>query len=317
MIFLIIILTCNCKKQDNNEIETPVITTKIASNIMEKGSSSGGTIVIDDFSSITSLGVCWDTTQEPTIATNRTDDKIYFKDYTSYLSGLKANTTYYVRAYAIINTETTYGNSVSFKTLPSSGQIFFDIDGNKYHGVTIGTQIWSAENLNVTRYKNGDSIINVTDGEQWQYLTTGAFCDYDNNTENSQVYGRLYNFYTIADSREICPDDWHVATKEEWNILIDFLGVNATYFLSDTGTIHWEIPNAEVTNETGFTALPGGDRAPNANFYEIGVGGYWWTSTTFNDEKAYYFRIKSGRDGIEELEYYKNMGQSIRCIKDK
>jgi len=196
-----------------------------------------------------------------------------------------------------------------------------DIDGNVYHTVTIGTQVWMVENLKVTHYRNGDSIPNVTNNFQWNNILTGAYRDYDDKPSNNITYGRLYNFYTIIDSRQLCPAGWHVPTDAEWRILRElFGGINAGGSLKEAGTDHWLNPNTGATNVSGFTALPGGlfEIIPDNKFKDIEVRGIWWSSTEI---KPYYaafwamlyndpFMASSNEGRIE------NTGLSIRCLKD-
>ncbi len=204
--------------------------------------------------------------------------------------------------------------------LPNCGTVT-DIDGNVYNTITIGTQCWMKENLKVTHYRNGSSIPNVTDSVLWGNLTTGAYCIYNNEVNNSTTYGRLYNWYAVADSRNIAPSGWHVPTNGEWQILIDYLGDKplAGGKLKETGTTHWQSPNTGATNESGFTALPGGCRSDYNyySFYGIGICGVWWSSSgvediTACDASVSYNLNAAGRDCIALKRY----GLSIRCIKD-
>jgi uncharacterized protein (TIGR02145 family) len=121
--------------------------------------------------------------------------------------------------------------------------IITDIDGNTYHKITLGSQVWMLENLNVTHYNNGDSIPNVTDSATWVNLESGAYCNYHNFPENAITYGRLYNWYAVNDSRDLCPTGWHVATEDDWNLLTDYLGGEdaAGGKLKEHGSYHWQI----------------------------------------------------------------------------
>jgi uncharacterized protein (TIGR02145 family) len=169
-----------------------------------------------------------------------------------------------------------------------------DTDGNVYHTVTIGTQTWMAENLKVTKYRNGDTIPNVTDTTEWYNLSTGAYCDYENTASNSSVYGKLYNWYALADSRNIAPAGWHVASDAEWTTLTTFLGGEVGGKLKEKGTAHWLSPNEGATNETGFTALPAGCRGSVGYFYYLGSYAYFWSSTEYNGSYAWLRVLYSG-----------------------
>jgi uncharacterized protein (TIGR02145 family) len=156
-----------------------------------------------------------------------------------------------------------------------------DFDGNVYKTITIGskgsksTQTWMAENLKVTHYQNGDPIPYVTD-TTWMNLSTGAYCNYNYTSANSTTYGHMYNLFSIIDGRNIAPTGWHVASADEWNSMINFLGGAsiAGGKLKETGTTHWKLPNAGATNSSGFTAIPGGGGNDGGGFLveQSGIG---------------------------------------------
>ena len=110
-------------------------------------------------------------------------------------------------------------DSITFTAPSPLAGTFQDIDGNIYHTVTIGTQTWMLENLKTTKFRNGESIPNVTDNAAWAGLTSAAWCDYDNSASNGNIFGHLYNWYAATDSRNIAPAGWHVPTLAEWDIL--------------------------------------------------------------------------------------------------
>ena len=195
-----------------------------------------------------------------------------------------------------------------------------DIDGNVYHFVTIGTQVWMVENLNVTHYRNGDTICNYTNNYDWNNTLNGAYRDYDDNQANGKIYGKLYNFSVITDPRNLCPPGWHVPSDAEWRILREYLGgFNAGGSLKETGTAHWRIPNSGATNSSGFTALPGGIYSGGRSvFTEIEASGYWWSSTAIKPyHAAFWFMVYSGNyiTSVGEGTFVYN-GLSIRCLKD-
>jgi uncharacterized protein (TIGR02145 family) len=211
----------------------------------------------------------------------------------------------------------TSSKSIIFNFIPCR-----DEDNNLYSIVEIGTQVWMAENLKTTKYNDGIIIPLVTDNTAWSILTTPGYCWY-NNDENShkQYYGALYNWYAV-NTGKLCPDGWHVPTDAEWIILITYLGGESVAGgkLKENTTWWWQPPNAGATNETGFTALPGGYR-PDDNggiFTYIGIGGSWWCSTEISSSWAHSLTIFESSGGVE---YYqsgssKGWGLSIRCIKD-
>jgi uncharacterized protein (TIGR02145 family) len=197
-----------------------------------------------------------------------------------------------------------------------------DIDGNVYSTVTIGTQTWMAENMKTTHYRNGDPIPNVTDNDQWGNLYSGAYCWYDNDLANKDIYGAFYNGYSVKDSRNIAPAGWHIASKEEWVTLINYLDGEsiAGGKMKETGTAHWISPNSDATNKSGFNALPGGYRQRGTGiFLYKGVNAYFVTSTEeFNSgyDSSWHIMLFNQSARCSPTYAEKTFGFSVRCIKD-
>jgi uncharacterized protein (TIGR02145 family) len=193
-----------------------------------------------------------------------------------------------------------------------------DIDGNIYHAVTIGTQVWMLEDLKTTHYRNGDPIPDVTDNTHWENLSSGAFCAYENDAEIGDTYGLLYNWYAINDERNIAPYGWHIPSNEEWLVLANYLGGAsiAGGKLKESGTLHWLSPNKGATNESGFTALPAGCRMANGSFVSINVSGRWWRKDEFTAESGVSWYMAYSHDLLGWAFYLKQYGFSVRCIKD-
>jgi uncharacterized protein (TIGR02145 family) len=191
-----------------------------------------------------------------------------------------------------------------------------DNDGNYYNTVKIGDQIWMAENLRTTNYNDGTAIPYVTDTVDWSNLTTDAYCWFANNTVYKDTYGALYNWYTV-NTGKLCPAGWHVPTDAEWTVLTDYLGGESVAGgkMKETGTAHWYSPN-NATNESGFTALPGGFRPNNGYFQDIRYNGRWWSSTENSGTNAWYRNINNS--GVDVYRNYENKksGYSVRCLKD-
>ena len=190
--------------------------------------------------------------------------------------------------------------------------------------VSIGSQIWMTKNLNVSRYRNGDPIPQVTNITQWASLTTGAWCYYDNDPANGRIYGKLYNWYAVNDPRGLTPIGWHVASDAEWTTLTAFLGfadvaggkMKATGTL-EAGTSLWKSPNASATHSSGFSALPGGYIADNGSgSFLINRYGYLWSTTEFGSLRAIARILNYTNGSITTLEFFKDNGFSVRCIKD-
>ncbi len=201
-----------------------------------------------------------------------------------------------------------------------------DIDGNVYKTVKIGSQWWMAENLKVTHYRNGNPIPCVTDATEWANLTTGAYCNYNNEvakTSDSRngydvaTYGRLYNWYAVNDNRIIAPTGWHVPTDAEWQELIDYLGGDAVAGgnMKEEETIHWVSPNTGATNGSGFTALPGGCRNSGGDFLGMGYFADFWSSTEYNTDCARSRYLHCSNAEVRRDYYDKLYGYSVRCVK--
>ena len=192
-------------------------------------------------------------------------------------------------------------------------------NGETYNWVRIGDQIWMAENLKSTQYVNGDPIPLVTDNEEWTGLTTGAYCYYENDSEtNAEIYGAFYNWFAVTDNRNVCPSGWHVPTPFEWATLINYLGGDSVAGgkLKEAGFDYWEVPNHGATNESGFTALPGGFRNYDGTFFGLGSYGNWWSSSETSSVYAYSPELTHDSETITGYGMNKKLGISIRCIKD-
>jgi len=193
-----------------------------------------------------------------------------------------------------------------------------DIEGNVFKTMKIGNQVWMAENLKVTHYRNGDPIPQITDDSQWYDLTSGAYCDYENDTSKVEVYGRLYNWPAVNDSRKIAPLGWHTPSDGEWQTLIDYLEGDqvAGGKMKETGTECWTEPNTGATNESGFSALPGGFRDAYGNFNSMGGSAWFWTATASSDNAAWYWMLSYSQANAVHDPYTKRCAYSVRCIKD-
>jgi len=183
--------------------------------------------------------------------------------------------------------------------------------------VQIGTQIWSARNLDVTKYANGDIIPEITDETEWAAATGGAWCYYNNDSSQGQIYGKLYNGYAVNDPRGLAPSGWHIATDLEWGILSTYLGGNlvAGGKMKEGGTAHWNSPNAGATNTSGFTALPGGNRNVFAQFLGINQSGNWWSSTPYNTESNWNYKIFYNGPTLNRYQGAPIDGFSVRLVK--
>ncbi|MDD3875859.1 MAG: FISUMP domain-containing protein [Bacteroidales bacterium] len=280
------------------------VVTGTASNIQQTTATVTGNVTSDGGSSVTERGICYSIGSNPTTSSSKASAGSGTGSFTANLTGLRENTTYYVRAYAINEKGTAYGDERSFATtsgtstgsVPASSGTFTDTrDGKTYKTVRISTQTWMAENLNYT-------------------TSSGSWC-YDNNTSNCTKYGRLYDWNTALTA---CPSGWHLPSDAEWTQLTTYLGGESVAGgkLKEIGSTHWFRPNADATNETGFSALPGGNRYYNGTFLNVGRSGYWWSSTEYSSSDArnrylHYNGTHAGRD-----DNYKTIGFSVRCVRD-
>ncbi|MFC1784718.1 fibrobacter succinogenes major paralogous domain-containing protein [Candidatus Neomarinimicrobiota bacterium] len=214
---------------------------------------------------------------------------------------------------------------ISCKLDSTSTKTVTDIDGNIYEIATIGNQVWMAENLKVSKYRNGDAITNVTNDAEWSNLSTGAYCSYDNDDSNITTYGLLYNWFTVNDNRNLAPAGWHIPTDEEWKQLEMYIGMSQTvvdnpgYQRTQVGrmlksTNGWNYN--EGTNSSGFTALPGGAHRYNEGFVAIGSNAYFWSSTEATDNYAWSRHLSIYHDTVGYIEANRISGLSVRCLKD-
>jgi uncharacterized protein (TIGR02145 family) len=197
-----------------------------------------------------------------------------------------------------------------------------DIDGNTYSSIIINGQEWMQQNLAVTKYRNGDPIPTGLSNTTWQSTTSGAYAIYNNDAANNNLYGKLYNWYAVNDSRGLCPTGWHVPSDAEWSAFINYLDPSADggnngniaggKMKASTG---WYSPNTGATNESGFTGLPGESRDDGGSYNYFGLG-YWWSSTESASNDAWYRSQFYNISVVNRGTYYKQGGFSVRCIKD-
>ena len=188
--------------------------------------------------------------------------------------------------------------------------------------VKIGNQTWMSENLNVDAFLNGDQIKEAKTARKWKKMARKhkpAWCYYENKTVNGNVYGRLYNWYAVNDSRGLVPCGWHVSTDKEWAELVEFCGGEDVAGIKLKSVKGWKehVNNlSNGNNKSGFNGLPGGYRFSNGDFFYKGNFGYWWTSTQENEEKAYSRDQGFDKSSVGKESSEKAYGMSVRCIKD-
>ena len=309
----------------------PTITTSSPSSVGVDTVVIGGGISNDGGSSIALRGICYSTSTNPDMGDQRTEDGSGTGSFNTVLRGLTSSTTYYARSYAKnSNGVVVYGNEVNFTTsvsLPGvrcpGTRTVTDIDGNVYNTVQIGNQCWTQSNLKTTRYRNGDTISAGLIDSLWANTTSGAYAIYNNEPVNDGLYGKLYNNYSVTDSRGLCPIGWHVPSEGEWDALVGHVG---GYFVAG-GSLKsmatqptlggWTLPNIGATNSSGFTALPGGVRSHIGEFYAMLNSGCWWSLTPSSIwPSSFVIGIGSHSGGASWGYNSKECGFSVRCLKN-
>ncbi len=289
-------------------------------------------------------GLCLDTALNPTIS-----DQIVQcapgrgwtgPDY--QWDDLIPSTIYHVRSFTrpIANgsdqsqsIQVRYGSDVEFKTGNLDTSIVFntgltygtivDVDGNSYKTIQIGTQTWMAENLRVTKYRDGSNIPNIKNNIELANDTIGAFCYFQNCNIYKSAYGCLYNYYAVGNKKNLCPVGWHVPNQTEWTNLTSYLGGDsiAGGKLKDAVLTHWDIPNTGATNETGFSALPGGlfyyvVQSFGGYFINVGTCGSWWSTSTIGNSANSVMSLDSFSSSVTNSGLIWSFCASVRCLKD-
>ncbi|MBU1099422.1 MAG: fibrobacter succinogenes major paralogous domain-containing protein [Bacteroidetes bacterium] len=192
-----------------------------------------------------------------------------------------------------------------------------DIQGNVYKTIKIGNQVWMAENLKVTCYKNGDQIPRVQSEEPWSELTTGAYCLNEETDNYWSTYGVLYNYFVINDMRGVAPEGWHIPTRDEWLELENYLGGQAVAggVMKDVQSGLWAKAN-DASNTSGFSALPAGGRGRKGYPDDVGYYATWWTSTSHDSLYAWHWGVHPDKNNTRRNPGHKASGFSVRCIKD-
>lgn len=279
------------------------VTTSSVSDITINDAFAGGNVFSDVGSIVSSRGVCWSTSSNPTVAlATKTNDGNTKGMFSTKITGLQANTRYYVRAYVTtLDGVTEYGSEIVFRTQPT---------------ITIGNQVWAQRNLDVSRYRNGDIIPQVKDSLIWKLTRSAAWCWYMNDSLTyAASHGRLYNWYAVKDSRGLCPVGWHIPTETDWITLITYLGGNMVAGGKMKTPTGWNLPNSDATNSSGFGGRPGGLRLGYGAFDGIGNYGFWWWSSATN-AGVHNLSYQSAGIGKSYLSSDFTNGNYVRCIKD-
>lgn len=184
--------------------------------------------------------------------------------------------------------------------------------------VTIGTQVWTTKNLNVSTFRNGDQIPQAKTDEEWKKAGREgkpAWCYYENDEANGTKYGKLYNWYAASDARGLAPVGYHIPSDKEWTRLTDFLGGEGVAGTKMKTTSGWG-NNGNGTNDSGFSGLAGGDRLYNGSFGYFGGFGFWWSSSESSTTNAWYRILGYNSGAVYSYDDIKASGFSVRCIRD-
>jgi uncharacterized protein (TIGR02145 family) len=350
-ILLLLIFHSGCKEAEELDVtQLPTLSTFAIQEISSQSASGGGEVTNDGGAPITSRGLVWNTSDNPTTEINEgmttVDDGV--GAFTSSLTNLSPYSTYYVRAYAINSKGANYGNQVEFETLPEGAySTVTDIDGNDYWTVAIGDYEWMAQNLRTTKYADGTPIINGLSDEEWANTTEGAYkvIPYDDTIKGSRdfnppllefdSYGFLFNSYA-ADANP-CPEGWHVAKDNEWNLMLNFIKL---FYNIDDGQVgnaikscrqvnsplgggcktdwhpRWdEHPVAYGTNKVFFLGLPAGFVDHTGFYSRLGKEGRYWT-LDYGSGWPSRISLSYSNGGVQGGASPPNSGYSIRCIRE-
>jgi uncharacterized protein (TIGR02145 family) len=333
----IIILFTACENLEVNRV-IKIETLSVSDSASNSTASVLGEIIDLDEDGIIEHGHCWSTKENPTIVDSNTRLGPANKrgEYSSSMVALVPFASYFVRAYVTDKRGTTYGNQVEFIK-----SVFTDSrDGRKYKWVSIGDQVWMAENLAwlpvVSPFLEGSRY------NEYYYVFgyNGSDVTAAKATNNYAVYGVLYNWMAAMNSaassdnnpggvQGVCPDGWHMPGDAEWKQLEMALGMSAEEVgseefrgtdeggkLKESGNTHWIEPNEGADNSAGFTALPGGWREDPGNFWSLGETGCWWSTTEYDDATAYKRALSYDEARIERNNYFKECAFSVRCLRD-
>ncbi len=331
MLIFILALT-GCEKKDKDDdidiIPTePSVGIGSATMIGQNWATMKGSVNPNGLETIVTFE--YGTTEEFGNSIRANPDTLEKNTYTivsAALTGLDTDTQYYFRLKAVNSEGTVYGGDTLFTSLKTSENYLAfnpettygtltDIEGNIYKTVQIGSQTWMAENLRTLKLNDGVDIPYSATAVEWSPLDTASYCWISTDTS---IYGALYNWYTV-DTEKLCPEGWSVPSDQDWTDLTNYLGgqAEAGKLLKETGTRHWLTSNTNITNDSGFTALPGGYRNHNGAFGNLSNSSYFWTSTKDEGSETAFFRsLYYGYADVDRSNSNLNNGFSVRCIMD-
>jgi uncharacterized protein (TIGR02145 family) len=301
----------------------PAVSTPWISDVTHNSvATSGGGISYDNTYNVLEKGVCWSTSVNPTIADQKLDLGSGFGGLGCNIEGLAPGTVYYLRGYATNVVGTAYGGNRVIKTFDGSTT---DYEGHVYSTVRLGKQEWMNRNLETRYFSNGDMISTTgtatTNIEQEEKpLYQWAFQYHEDHPELLDSEGRLYTWYTVSDSRKICPAGWHLPSKDDWNGLLVHLGGDSLTYgkFKQSFNYNWESYLNTGATEGSFNAQLVGFRNANGQFpYGSNYGTYWWSRTEASSGLGYsVYCGKSDNEKVFQTENNKKNGYSVRCVRD-
>ena len=260
---------------------------------------------------ISQIGYCWSTLQNPTILSNNINGT--WKDsinFSNTIYSLTKNTKYYVRAFAYNEFGISYSNQIEISTLNKEDSLL--------ESAKIGTQIWTTKNLDVSTYRNGDTIRHASTQQEWQDAASkgeGAWCYYNHDPKNGEVYGKLYNWHAVKNSRILAPSGYHIPSDLEWSLLTEYLGGEGIAGQKMKSTSGWA-NGGNGDNSSLFNGLPGGYCSSNGDFFDITELGSFWSSSENSSSDAWLRYLYNDNTRVYRGANYKYYGLSVRCLRD-
>ncbi len=314
-----------------------VVNVLGVTNITKTTASVNANVVNDGGSEVTERGICYSTNSNPTTADNKIPAGTGIGTFSANLTGLLPQTFYYVRGYAINSQGTSYSDQIGFTTEGVDFSSVSDADNNVYRTVTIGSQQWMAENLKTTKYTDGTDILNLTGIDDWNYTFEGAYVLYNNDYDIGNIYGAMYNWYAL--DRGICPVGWRPPTEADWTELTNYIINNYSFGGMSVGKAlkscrqvnsplgggcstsahpRWDSHDTSFgTDNFGFSALPGGNRAGDGIHYSgLGYWSFWWSHTASGPDHATARTLYRESNVFPSSNHHKRHGFYVRCLKE-
>lgn len=332
LLFFFILSACT---EDEDTQQGPLRMNGVTADYITNSTASLSANFTGSTAHVDEIGFCWSIHSTPTTS----DNVVSFDPVAGIVSHsagkLTGETTYYVRAYYSTNDLIYYSEAVSFTTTG----FLNDLDGNQYGIVKIGNQLWMRENLRVVNYSNGDAIIDGTRKGNYSTLTDPSFYfNYNDVTENSNTYGRLYTWHVVTDDRGICPAQWRVPDLNDWEIMIRRLDDQSSSYKATQGGIQvlsplaggmmrspgtresntglWHAPNQGANNTSNLNVVPSGYRDASGAFDQMGYSAAFWTYTQHDTTSAMMVYSHYFNSGVHANAFSKASGYAVRCVKN-